>query len=206
MMAKLSGLILAIFVSFTSSRTLNCNYVIDLIYHTANPPSNAPTAAPTRSPTDSPTKAPTNTGESSFTTTHEEYLLNVAGKASSRVDINILNLRPYIPNGYCYSSATNREPFNSFSFQYECDRTSLKRTIYYNSLDCSGPDVEEITITKDEQGTTTIYQCEASIDCDAAKISMQSAITKVILRFVLWSYKYRVYVTTITIFVCMNYK
>ncbi len=94
----------------------------------------------------------------------------------------MLNLRPYIPNGYCYSSATNEDPFNSYSFKYECDGINLKRTIYYDNLECSGSDTEETTINKGDQGTTTIFVCEATVNCDASKISMQYATTMVCFR------------------------
>ena len=138
-------------------------------------------------------------------------MINVVGKASSESAINILNLRPYIPNGYCYSTVTNQEPFNSFSFKYECDEGSLTRTIYYDNLDCTGPDVDETTINKSEQGTTTIYQCDANINCDAAKISMQSAITMVCLSFVFMVINvpcacYYDYVYDICNFVCINFQ
>ena len=142
-MSKMLGLFLiAMSTTVGKSRTLDCNYVIDLFYTTANPPSKAPTATPTRSPTNSPTKPPTETGYkvSNITTTQIIWDIAEGGSGSSAEGFSIFNLIPYIPNGNCYATATNQEPLNSFSFKYECVDDALKRTIYYDNLDCTGSD------------------------------------------------------------------
>ena len=163
-------------ISIVASRTTDCNYVIDLFQTTVNPPSLSPTPAPTPSPTLSPTNAPTNTGEDPIEPIPNDPTNSYNQWAS--YSFPHFFMRPYTFN-YCYSYATNKEPFNSYSFIYQCNGESLQRTIYYDNLDCSGTDIEETTIQKYQQGATIIFQCSADINCDAAKISMQYASTTV---------------------------
>lgn len=178
-MVKLISSILAVCVSIARSRTSDCNYVVNLFSFDANPPSKAPTASPTNSPTGSPTQAPTNTGEIKPTPTYYD-VIDVGGSSEDSVPFSPFEFRPHIPSGYCYSSALNEEPFNSISYKYECvDESSLKRTMYYDNLDCTGSDKEETTFTSTDQGTAIIFNCGASINCDAASITTEYATTMV---------------------------
>eukprot|EP01084_Bolivina_argentea_P177088 306326_1 len=92
---------IAVLSSITSSTTSNCNYVIDLWYETATPPTAAPTAAPTRSPTTSPTAAPTYYNESDIPMTTGEWEDSLNGASSSSGLSILLFLNQYALN-YCY--------------------------------------------------------------------------------------------------------
>ena len=169
-------------ITIVSSRTTDCNYVVDFFPATVNPPSLSPTASPTPSPTLSPTNAPTNAGETSNGSGESQSSggsTGGAGRAAANPSAYIF-VQPYTFN-YCYSYKYHEEPLNSFSFIYECIGDELKRTMYWDNLDCSGTNIEETTIQKSQQGTTVVFQCSADINCDTAKISMQYATTTVML-------------------------
>lgn len=164
-------------VHVSNSAALNCNFVMDYFdSYSLNPPSLAPTASPSDAPTPpttTPTRHPTVTNGTHHPTPSPTGLVAglPQGGRGSRLNFD---LRPYIPNGYCYSVASDEEPFNSFSYKYECIDTSLKRTMYYDNLDCSGSDMQETMFYESSLENAT-FQCSADVDCNAAAITIKYA-------------------------------
>eukprot|EP01084_Bolivina_argentea_P115752 205785_1 len=161
------------------STTKSCNYVVDMWWSTASPPSNSPTPEPTDVPTRSPTREPTMVNETLIldtdTDTDREGEISEAKSASGSNIILLLN--PYRIN-QCYNLNFTSEPFNEVAWKYTCkDSSTLKREIWWDSLECTGNAGETIEISENERGPFTQFICDASKDCAYADITVVPAIT-----------------------------
>eukprot|EP01084_Bolivina_argentea_P063675 116215_1 len=166
-------------IRIATSKTSHCNYAVDLWWLEANPPSLSPTPAPTNSPSRSPTSAPTFLNE--ILTTKEEDDMGyaeIASTSSSGTAFTLL-LNPY-PIDTCYAMDFMNEPFNAVSLKYTCNsaQNTLTRTIYWDSLQCDGDQVETTEITASERGQVTTFVCNADANCPIASVEIQSAMTQ----------------------------
>ena len=176
-------------------RSKNCNYVSDLFLFDpdVNPPSQTPTINPTRNPTNTPTMQPTfSNGQTRGPTSKNEQIIVIDNSVQRSFGFSswflfTFVLGPARPNDCLLFPLMNVEPWNNVSLTYTCiNSTAVQRTIYWDSLDCSGNNMEVKILTEaNNKDGLYNFNCEANAVCPLASLEIKSALTPVILYYIL---------------------